>query len=127
MLLVDPEGRSAPTSADCGRASARPLRRLSSALAWLGAWLVCCPAYAEWPDLALLDPVVLDIDGSKDAALIVGIEQYYNLARIPGARTSAEDWYQFMRRSIGVQGRNIVILKNGDAVDYKIRTTLSDL
>lgn len=101
--------------------------RLSRALALLGAWLICCPAYAEWPDLALLDPVVLDIDGSKDAALIVGIEQYYNLPRIPGARTSAEDWYQFMRQSVGVQGRNIVFLKNGDAVDYKIRTTLSDL
>ena len=127
MLLVDAEGRSAPTCPDCLCSSARRRRRLSRALALLGAWLVCCPAYAEWPDLALLDPVVLDIDGSKDAALIVGIEQYYNFPRIPGARTNAEDWYQFMRRSIGVQGRNIVILKNGDAVDYKIRTTLSDL
>lgn len=134
MLLVDPEGRPAPTWADCIGLSARPAEaavrsrgRLSRALALLGAWLICCPANAEWPDLALLDPVVLDIDGSKDAALIVGIEQYYNFPRIPGARTSAEDWYQFMRGSIGVQGRNIVILKNGDAVDHKIRATLSDL
>lgn len=61
------------------------------------------------------EPVLMEIDGSKDAALIVAIEQYESLARIPGARTNAEDWFQFMRRSLRNPGDSIVRLNDRDA------------
>ena len=69
----------------------------------------------------------MDIDGTKDAALIVAIEQYESLPRIPGARTNAEDWFQFMRTSLRVPGSNVVRLSDRDAKSSKIRSTLQEL
>jgi hypothetical protein len=97
-------------------------------LVCLALWLLSSStAHAEWPDLSIADQLIMDIDGTKDAALIVGVEQYSNLPRIDGARMNAELWFQFLRTSLGIPGRNLVLLKNGDAKDYKIRATLTDL
>lgn len=100
--------------------------RVTFALAALATWWLSWPAYAEWPDLLLLDPVILEKNGKKDAALIVGIEQYSNLTRIPGARDNAEAWRQFFLSSVGIQGRNVEMLTNSEAKDFKIRATLKD-
>ena len=69
----------------------------------------------------------MDIDASKDAALLVAIEQYESLVHIPGARTNAEDWFQFLRTSLRVPASNIVRLHDREAKHVRIRSALMEL
>jgi hypothetical protein len=89
--------------------------------------LISSTAYADWPDFAVSEPVLMEIDGSKDTALIVAIEQYESLAKIPGARTNAEDWVQFLRSSLRMPSQNLVRLHDRDAKAPKIRSALREL
>ena len=51
-----------------------------------------CGAQQEsWPDLSSISKATGG--GEKDAAIIVGIEEYAYLARIPGARLNANAWH----------------------------------
>ena len=54
-------------------------------------------------------------DGKRDAALIVGIEDYAYAPDIPGARRNAEDWYAYLRKTRGLPIGNIVLLRDGQA------------
>ena len=46
---------------------------------------------------------------ARDAALVVGIEDYAFVGDIHGARQNAEDWWSYFRKSRGMQGKNLPI------------------
>jgi hypothetical protein len=60
--------------------------------------LAARPAWADgpvWPDLATA-PGGLAPSGDKDAAVIVALEEYLFLPKVPGAARNAADWYAFL-------------------------------
>lgn len=72
------------------------------------ALTVALPALAtEWPDLAA-PPNGLS-GGNRDAAVIVGVENYTYLPDVPGAAQNAADWYRFLTAK-GVPGHKIRLL-----------------
>jgi formylglycine-generating enzyme required for sulfatase activity len=52
---------------------------------------------SPWP--ALLDPGAPQGGGEKDAALIVGIENYFVVEDVPGAHANALEWHTFLREN----------------------------
>lgn len=76
----------------------------------LGALLAASTASAnpvEWPDLST-PPEGLS-GGERDAAIIVGVENYTYLPDVPGAAQNALDWYRFLTAR-GVPGHKIRLL-----------------
>jgi len=53
---------------------------------------------ATWPDLAR-PPSVSAGDGSRDAALVIAIEDYAFAQDIPGARANGLDWVQWLKQT----------------------------
>lgn len=76
------------------------------------------PPAGPWPALPLQSSGAPT--GARDAALIVGIEQYADLPAIPGAVANAEDWYAYLVRVRGVPASNVVILRNKEATQERI-------
>ncbi|NOY26274.1 MAG: caspase family protein, partial [Oligoflexia bacterium] len=67
--------------------------------------LLSLPAVAaapvSWPSLST-PPATSAGDGSKDAALVIGIEDYAFAQDLPGARQNALDWMQWLQKTRGV-------------------------
>jgi hypothetical protein len=82
--------------------------------------LCAAPARAQslWPDLST--PPEGAGGGEKDAAVIVGIEDYAFVEKIPGARQNAEDWQAYLTGTLKVPAEKIALLRDGEA-------TLEDL
>ncbi len=70
----------------------------------------------EWPDLSV--PPRATGGGAQDAAVIVAIEDYTFLADIPGARTNARDWREWMKKTRGV--RTVRVLEDAAATRNSI-------
>ena len=51
----------------------------------------------SWPDL--VKPAAATGGGAKDAAVVVGIDRYAFVARIPGATENAKAWYNWLRKT----------------------------
>ena len=58
-------------------------------------------AEPTWPDLAT-PPAASAGDGSKDAALVIGIEDYAFAQDLPGARENALAWVRWLQKTRGV-------------------------
>jgi formylglycine-generating enzyme required for sulfatase activity len=73
---------------------------------------------AEWPDLS--SSVASEGGGENDAALIVGVEEYWELDAVPGAVANAEDWYTWLKRGRELPLGRAVVLRNRDATRERI-------
>ncbi len=76
-----------------------------------------------WPDL--LRPAPRVAGGDQDAAIVVGIERYAHLARIPGADENATAWYQYLVRTLGVPVGHTTLLLGNDATLEDIQWALA--
>lgn len=74
---------------------------------------------SSWPDLSQASEG--RADGSKDAALIVGVEAYPFVAPIPGAVGNATDWYSYLVRTAKVPVERVTLLRNNEATLEKMR------
>lgn len=82
-----------------------------AALMAMTVLLVAHPALAQsWPSVGS-SPEGL-ADGSKDAAVLVGIGDYAFVPDVPGATTNVLDWYSFLRQSYGIPSTRIILLQN---------------
>lgn len=54
-------------------------------------------------------------DGHRDAAVIVGIEHYAVMAKVPGARQNANDWQTYLTESRGVPPERVALLRDNEA------------
>ena len=73
----------------------------------------------EWPDLA--STPTGSVDGSRDAALVIAIEDYTRLDDIAGAGDNADAWLTWLNRGRGLSWEQILILRDGDATARRIR------
>jgi sulfatase modifying factor 1 len=89
-------------------------------------WFFVAPATwaADWPNLAVASPTSPG-DGSRDAALVVGIEDYASVDDVAGARAVAEEWYRWLAESRRVPLSKLHRLTDRQAVDHKIRAELA--
>lgn len=122
--------------------------RGKSRAALLGAWLIACgsdptppPAVPEtgseaapgavrdeaaqvrWPDLS--SAMAAQGDGSRDAAVIVAIEEYAFLSSIPGAVANGRDWFTYLTRARQVPLERVSFLTNTEATDFAILRALA--
>ncbi|MEL6177990.1 MAG: hypothetical protein AAFS10_03510, partial [Myxococcota bacterium] len=76
-------------------------------------WGVEAGAQARWPEsFAALQG---QTQGTQDAAVIVGVEDYVFVADVPGAVANANDWYTYLRRERGVPRTHIALLRDTQA------------
>jgi hypothetical protein len=81
-------------------------------------------AAANWPELT---PHMNRIGGGeKDAAVIVGVENYAFVSKIPHATKNARDWYDYFTRARGTNVGNVKLLLDNDATDVAIRSALAE-
>ena len=76
------------------------------------------PVEAQWP--ALDAPMAKVGGGEQDAAVIVGIEDYFVVSDIPGARRNANAWFDHMRKTRGVPIDRVRILRDGQGTKEEI-------
>jgi hypothetical protein len=67
----------------------------------------------RWPDLTRAGARIGG--GEDDAAVIVGIERYAHVSRIPGAVENATAWYEHLVRSRGIPVERVQLLLDNDA------------
>jgi len=100
-------------------------------LALLAACLLSSsPALADgdapaWPDLST--DAGVQGGGEQDAALVVGVGDYYNLPPIAGAVDNATAWQQWLLRSRKVRPERVVLLADREATKEKIEKNLKAL
>ena len=86
---------------------------------------LCCTlstASAEqtlWPDLSTPPKAVGG--GERDAAVIVGAENYAFVEHIPGARQNADDWQAYLTETLKVPVERVSLLRNDDATVEEMR------
>ena len=78
----------------------------------------------RWPDLSRPAPKVSD--GGDDAAVVVGIERYAHVAKIPGANQNATAWYDYLVRTRGVPVENVSLLLDADATREDIQWAVDE-
>ena len=76
--------------------------------------LLLTAAWAAWPDLDRPPSVG---GGENDAALVVGIEDYWAAPPIPGARRNARDWFTWFIQGKKVPGHRVRLLLDAEATD----------
>jgi hypothetical protein len=92
----------------------RPLRAsLLAALAATPVGALPSTALADeggWPDLGT--PATVADDGRKDAAVIIGIDEYAFVPHVPGATHNATDWLTFLTESRHVPIDRVQLLRD---------------
>jgi hypothetical protein len=79
-------------------------------------------ADARWPDLSKTPS--LTADGSRDAAVIVGIENYLAVPKVKGATKNATDWYRFLVEGRKVPTSRVHLLRDKEAAREAILKAL---
>lgn len=80
------------------------------------------PAWSQeavWPDLS--SPPKSIGGGEKDAAVIVGAENYAFVEHVPGAKQNADDWQAYLTEALKVPADRVALLLNDDATIEQIR------
>ncbi|HAH06740.1 MAG TPA: hypothetical protein DCM05_09490 [Elusimicrobia bacterium] len=92
----------------------------STALLFLAATLLGAPAHAQtrWPDLSR--PVSSVGGGSKDAALLIGIEDYAFVSDVQGAGKNILAWYDYLTKTLKVPPNRIELLRDSDGTREEI-------
>lgn len=73
---------------------------------------------ASWPDLS--SPAHVIGGGEHDAAVVIGIQSYVFVPGVPGAKSNANEWYQYLAETRNVPQQNIKLLTNEDATREEI-------
>ena len=76
-------------------------------------------AAADWPSLS--SPPGAVGGGEKDAAVIVGVENYLLVAKVPGARRNAADWQAYLTETLKVPFDRVALLRDNEATLEKMR------
>jgi len=111
-----PRAEASPASATLAQNDAAPAKAAAVPVAaTLGAGNAgrAMANTARWPDVAR--KLSGQQDGQRDVAVIVAIEDYNTLARIPGARSNAEDWFKYLTETRGLERSNIQMLQDEGA------------
>lgn len=72
-----------------------------------------------WPSLS--SAAIVSGGGDKDAAVIVGIENYFFVDKIAGARLNAGDWQAHFIDALGVPAERVTLLRDDDATLERMR------
>ena len=83
--------------------------------------IACCLAFGGmasaappgWP--ALNVDTAGAVDGSGDAAVVVGVQDYLFVADVDGASQNANDWYRYLYKGRRVPLGSITLLRNNEA------------
>lgn len=75
-----------------------------------------------WPDLS--EPPRVG-GGSKDAAVVVAIEDYVFVSDIPGAESNGLDWYAYLTDGRGLSPGRVKLLENERATKEEIEQAVS--
>jgi hypothetical protein len=71
-----------------------------------------------WPDLS--SPARAIGGGENDAAVVVGVEGYFVVPGVPGAKSNAKAWHQYLTETREVPPQNIKLLINENATRERI-------
>ena len=78
----------------------------------------------EWPEVSSdLPPNGL---GENDAAVIIGISDYYQLPDINNADQNAADWNRYLQKTRGLAGPNVRMMVNAEATKENILAAVTD-
>lgn len=103
-----------------GRRGQRCLVTALTAFAALALLAAPSVSHAQsWPDISAA-PAKKAGGGSKDAALVIAIEDYTIVSDIPGARANATAWVKWLSKSRGVPRTRIRTLYDGQATELAI-------
>src|SRR5687768_11986632 len=72
-----------------------------------------------WPDTSEPAPAQAT-SGLRDAAVVVGIEDYSVVDDIPGSQANAADWYRHLSKTVGIPTGKVYLLRNHEATKEKI-------
>jgi formylglycine-generating enzyme required for sulfatase activity len=87
------------------------------------AFLIAAPsvrAEDSWPDLS--KPAGAVGGGERDAAVIVGAENYAFVEHVPGAKQNANDWQEYLTETLKVPADRVALLLDNDATNDAIRS-----
>jgi len=84
----------------------------------LAPWPGFGQGIVSWPDLSR--PARAVGGGKHDAAVVVGVENYFAVPEIPGARSNAQRWYEYLAQTRGLPAPNIKLLADEDATREEI-------
>jgi hypothetical protein len=88
----------------------RPVGFLAAAILLALSPSALADAAGSWPDVAA--PAAVAADGAKDAAVIVGIDEYAFVAHVPGATRNAADWLTFLTESRKIPIDRVQLLRD---------------
>jgi hypothetical protein len=97
---------------------------LSLLILWglYGGATLAAPPGGDWPDLER--PAPEQGGGEKDAAIIIGISEYTNLPRIPGAAENAREWETYFKETRKIEHERVFILTDAEATLENMRSRL---
>lgn len=118
---LDYTGRSTHNSAGMARES----RLRAAALGLLVTMFPArCLAGDLWPDISRAAPRTGD--GTRDAAVIVGIEKYLFVDHVPGARDNAGAWQAYLTETLKVPPEHVALLRDEEATTEDIRRYVAE-
>ncbi len=85
------------------------------------AALAAAPVNLSWPKLSQAPEGAANGPNSKDAALIVGIQNYAFVSHVEGANLNASDWRTYLRQGRQIPLRNVGFLSDAEATLENIR------
>ncbi len=80
-------------------------------------------ARAAWPELST--PAPRQGGGERDAAVIVGIEDYAFVSPVPGARRLADDWQAYLTETLRTPVQRVTLLRDAQATREQIARALA--
>ena len=92
-----------------------------------GAFLIAASAVRaedSWPDLS--SPPKAIGGGERDAAVIVGAENYLKVEHVPGAKQNANDWQAYLTGTLKVPADRVTLLLDDDATNDAIRQAATE-
>ena len=78
----------------------------------------------RWPNLA--KPAKPVGGGSKDAAVVIGIEDYAQVSDIPLAASNASSWYRYLVKTRAVPLERVALLRDEDATLEEMRHAIEE-
>jgi formylglycine-generating enzyme required for sulfatase activity len=82
--------------------------------------IACVAVAAEWPDLSR--PPAAQGGGEKDAAVVIGVEDYAYVPHVAGAEQNAKDWYAYLTRTLKVPAARVTLLLSAEGTDEAMRS-----
>lgn len=102
---------------------------MSTRIAFFAVLLAACSLStaahaAVWPDVS--SDVPANGLGANDAAILIGIGNYFALPDIDNADRNATDWNTYLQKTRGVPGRNVRMMLNEEATKENIIAAVTE-